>query len=135
MENGVKKSSHSRIRRPQNRTCTVCGRKAISPEKSDGKWYFRSTQKCTNCIMLENNYFNEISKRKGILPKSVKESEAAFPLLVLDVTKNELIGKFDDPKVLRKKLNFYRAENLNSKILIIDTKFRDFTEYFNIPIT
>src|SRR5688500_8150009 len=76
--NGV--PGHSCGERPPNRVCEVCGRKAIPPEKRGGKWVFRLVQKCDNCVMFENKLFDEIKKRKGILPRSLKESEAVFPL-------------------------------------------------------
>jgi hypothetical protein len=43
----VKKPPQADTRRPLNRTCNICGGKASSPEKSGGRWYFRSAQKCT----------------------------------------------------------------------------------------
>jgi hypothetical protein len=126
----MKKSSRPDTRRPPNKICKNCGRKAISPEKAGGKWHFRSVPLCTDCFMLMNNYINEISKGKRKPIKSVKESEEAFPLLMLDRSMNKSVGLFDNPKDLRKELNFYRAENPDSEILIIDVKFRDFTDIF-----
>jgi hypothetical protein len=130
----MKKSSRPDTKRPPNMVCKNCRRKAIRPEKIGGKWHFRSVPLCTNCLMLMNNYIDEISRGKRKPIKSVKEAEESFPLLMLDSSTNEYVGIFDNPKDLRKKLNSYRAENPNSEVWIIDMKFHDFTKYFIVPI-
>jgi hypothetical protein len=126
----MKKSSRPHIRRPPNRRCKNCGRKAIQPEKTGGEWHFRSVPLCTNCFMLVNNYIEEISKGKRKPIRSVKQSEESFPLLMLDKSMNSMVGLFDNANDLRKELDSYRADNPDSEIWIIDMKFRDFTDIF-----
>jgi hypothetical protein len=126
----IKKSSRLPPNRPPNKRCIKCGRKSIAPEttRRGGEWKFRGIQICTNCFMLMNDYIYAISTGKRRLKiKSVKESREAFPLIILDRSNNEYVGKFDNPKDLKKKLNSYRTEHPKSNIQIIDTKYHDYT--------
>jgi hypothetical protein len=62
------------------------------------------------------------------LPKRLEEAETV--LMILDRTTNELVGKFDNPDELRRKLDYYRAENPRSKIWVISMKYHDLTDIF-----
>lgn len=118
-------------KRPPNKLCVVCGRKEIKPEGSNTEvWFFRRVPKCFKCVMLENEIIEEIKPGKRILIKSVKESEAAFPLRIFDKTKKELVGEFKKANDLRSRLNQYREANPRSKIMILDKKYHDFSDYF-----
>ncbi len=66
----------------------------------------------------------------GWLIKSKRESEAIFLLLVLDRTKNKIVGRFTDAGKLRDRLNSYRSDNPLSTITVIDEKYHDFSGYF-----
>lgn len=119
-------------KRPKNRICKICNRKNISAEKSsDGTWHFRLKPICTNCSMLQDRFFDQINKGKRLIIKSVDQAEKVFPLFVLDITYNELIGKFYDAKTLKMKLEEYKIEYPKSEILIIDIQKHDYTEYFS----
>jgi len=122
-------------KKPANRECPICHRKSVGPEKgpTSKRWYFPSKKKCHNCTSLEYRVFNQINANKRILIKSQKQADAVFPLVVLDIDNDELVGMYHDFRSLRRGLNKYRANNLRSKIKIIDKKYRDFTDYFQVP--
>jgi hypothetical protein len=118
-------------KRPPYRICQICGRKRAAPEKSLGKWRMPPKKKtCYNCTSIQFDDFNDIIANRKILIKSKKEAEAVFPLRLLDMTNNKLIGNYNDSKSLRKSLNLYRAENPKSETKVIDGKYHDFTEHF-----
>jgi hypothetical protein len=125
--------SENHNKRSPNKKCPVCGRKAVAPEMSFGKLVFPPKKKCFNCTSLEAKVFKQINANKRILIKSQKQAEAVFPLTVLDLTNDKLIGKHDDFKSLRENLNKYRTDNPKSEIKIIDKKYHDFTPFFQIP--
>ena len=96
-------------KRPPNKECPVCGRKSPAPETSFGKWVFPPQKKCHNCTSLEHKVFKQINANKRILIKSQKQADAVFPLLVLDIDNDELVGIYHDFKSLRRDLNKYRS--------------------------
>lgn len=87
---------------------------------------------CYNCTSFDFESFNDIIANRRIVIKSKNEADTVYPLRVVDMTRGTVVGSYNDPKTLRRSLNFYRAENEKSKVKIVDKKWHDFTEYFGI---
>lgn len=84
--------------------------------------------------MLMNNYIDEISTKKSRLKRSVRATEEFFPLMIIDKSKNKMVGIFDNERDLKKKFDSYKAEHPNSDVRAIDKKYRDYTTYIeHIP--
>jgi hypothetical protein len=115
-------------KKPPNKICPKCGRKSLAPEGGPA-WFFPKNKICQNCTSLKFGYFYEINANRRPLIKTVEQSQAVFPLSILDMTENELVGVFRDFKSLKRRLNGYRADYPRSRIKIIDKKYHDFTDY------
>jgi hypothetical protein len=116
-------------KRPRNKICSKCGRRSIAPEGGPN-WRFPKNKMCFNCTSFLFEVFDQINANLRPLIKTIEQSKAVFPLIVLDTTENKSLGMFGDFRSLRRKLNMYRADYPKSKIKIIDRKYHDFTDYF-----
>lgn len=54
--------------------------------------------------MLMNDYIDEISTGKSRLKRSVRATEESFPLMIIDKSKNKMVGIFDNERDLKKIL-------------------------------
>lgn len=91
--------------------------------------------KCNNCIALQSRTFDDLNVKRKKLIKSKDEMVAIFPLMLLDIRKDQLIGTYKDFRTLRRKMNEYLDDNPKSKdsIKIIDRKYHDFTDHVIYP--
>ena len=81
------------IGRPPNKTCLICGRKSIYPDKDFGDWFYPREQTCFDCLMIGCNRFDKIRARK--LPGKMNDTaELLFPLTVYDTSNNTKIGEY-----------------------------------------
>jgi hypothetical protein len=118
--------------RGPNKICPVCKRKSLAPEKSGGRWYFPPKKICYNCVEFLNNGYDKVNANRRILVKTVKESEAIFPLTAFDRTENTYLGKFNDFESLRKELKEYTKTYPASDIRVIDDKYHNFADFFKV---
>jgi hypothetical protein len=101
----------------------------LAAEKSGGNWVFPPKKICYNCTSLENAVFEYIRANKKVLIKSNKEIK--YPLLILDLESNKLIGQYNDLEKLNTRLVEYRKANPLAVLKVVDTKYKDYTGNFN----
>ena len=120
------------MKRPANKICPVCQRKTLAPEGGPNHWRFPPKKLCYSCINLLHGNISDIKTNKKILVKSVKQSEAIFPLYIFDLDMNQIVGKFNDFESVRKELKELEETFPTFKFKVVDTKYHDFTDFFNI---
>jgi hypothetical protein len=119
------------IGRPPNKTCLICSRKSIYPEKDFGDWFYPREQTCFDCIMIRRGRFDKIRVRK--LPEKIKDrAYLLFPLTVYDASNNTKIGEYQTKQEVLVAVDKYKQERKSrAKILVIHyPTYYNFTDYF-----
>jgi hypothetical protein len=119
------------IGRPPNKTCLICGRKSIYPEKMFGDWAYPREQICFDCLMIGCSRYDQIRPRKPPSKMSDK-AELLFPLTVVDTSNNTKIGEYQNKEDVLAAADKYKQERKSrAKILVIHyPTFYNFTDYF-----
>jgi hypothetical protein len=119
------------IGRPPNKTCLICGRKSIYPEKAFGDWFYPREQICFDCLMISRSRFDMIRARK--LPGKMNDrAKLLFPLTVYDTSNNTKVGEYHTKQDVLDAVDNYKQERKSrSKILVIHyPTYYNFTDYF-----
>jgi hypothetical protein len=119
------------IGRPPNKTCLICGRKGIYPEKMFGNWFYPGEQTCFDCLMIRRCRFDKIRVRK--LPGKMNDrAELLFPLTVVDTSNNTKVGEYQTKQDVLTAVDNYKQERKSrAKILVIHyPTYYNFTDYF-----
>ena len=121
------------IGRPPNKTCLICSRKSIYPEKDFSDWFYPREETCFDCIMVRCNRCDKIRARK--LPEKMKDrADLLFPLTVYDTSNNTKIGEFYNKQDVLAAVEKYKQERKSrAKILVIHyPTYYNFTDYFTV---
>jgi hypothetical protein len=119
------------MKRPLNKICPYCKRKSLAPEGKSGDWWFPPKKVCSNCVEFIHGKPSNIKANRRVLVKAVSEAEAIFPLYLFDLRTDELLGIFDSTfEAVRQYIRKYLEQFPEARLLITDTKYRNFTDFF-----
>jgi hypothetical protein len=124
----VPASGKGNIDRPPNLTCRYCTRKKVYPQREGRVWRYPAERLCFDCTMRQHPMFDEIRKRR---PRKAKSLSRAFPLTIMDITNNVLVGEYDTKDKIQKAIDRYRQRKSRASIIVINyPDYYDFTSYF-----
>ena len=115
-----------------NMTCKRCSRRKVYPEKAFGEWFYPSERTCFDCIMVGSGLFSFIRARK-IPKKKNGKARTRFPLYVIDVTNNMVVGQYYNRKDVISAIKKYKNKRRETpvKILVIHfPTYFDYSSYF-----
>jgi hypothetical protein len=102
------------IGRPPNKTCLICGRRSIYPEKDFGDWFYPREQTCFDCLMIRCNRYDKIRSRR--LPGKMNDrAELLFPLTVVDTSNNTKIGEYHNKQDILAAVEKYKIKSKDSR--------------------
>jgi hypothetical protein len=82
--------------RARNRICPMCKRKCLAPERGNGNWTFAKLKVCFNCRSFKYGSYDRIHANKRLKIKTVRQANNSLRLYLIDMTRNELLGTFED---------------------------------------
>jgi hypothetical protein len=120
-----------KLARPShNMTCKSCSRRKVYPEKAFGEWFYPSERTCFDCVMVESGLFSFIRTRK-IPKKKNGKARTRFPLYVIDVTNNIVVGQYHYRKDVISAIKHYKNKRGPVEILVIHfPTYFDYSSYF-----
>jgi len=74
----------------------MCKSKCLAPEGGNGNWTFAKLKVCFNCRSFKYGSYDRIHANKRLKIKTVRQANNSLPLYLIDMTRNELLGTFED---------------------------------------
>jgi hypothetical protein len=110
----------------ENKVCTVCGKKNIRAEKTDGQWRYPSKLVCYNCVMTKEGLLSEIVRHKA------RSERIGLPISIYEVKSSILVGTFYSEKEAQSAIDKYQERMLSSaELAVVDfPDYNDVTDRF-----
>jgi hypothetical protein len=110
-----------------NKACRYCCRKKVYPEKWYGKWRYPNSQECFDCIMVFDGRFDQIRRNKPT--KKNHQHPLSFPLTIFDITKNVIVGEYNDKEKTQYAIDRYQSKQKKMKVDVLVTHYPNYYDF------